>query len=144
MPAHLRAQVDALAGKKTGSRSRNLEAKIQKPVASSQYSEVRGHRRRQPNKTEATYRTEVLGQRGDLAAVHYEGLTVRMANGHRYTPDWVVVTVGGGIECHEVKGGYALNSQQRARLAFDQVRVEFPWVAWTWATRTKDGWRIGG
>ena len=47
----------------------------------------------------------MLGRRGDAAAVHYEGLTLRMANGHRYTPDWVVVTAGGQIECHEVKGG---------------------------------------
>ena len=66
-----------------------------------------------------------------------------MANGHRYTPDWVVVTTGGRIECHEVKGGYALHSQQRARLAFDQARVEYPWIVWVWAVKTKDGWRIG-
>jgi len=64
-----------------------------------------------------------------------------MANGHRYTPDWVVVTAGGRIECHEVKGGYALHSHQRARLAFDQARIEFPWIMWVWAVKTKNGWR---
>lgn len=103
-----------------------------------------GRRGRGPNKTEAAYRVQVLDRRGDVAAIHYEGLTLRMANGHRYTPDWMVVTAGGRIECHEVKGGHALHSQQRARLAFDQARVEFPWLAWTWATRTKDGWKVGG
>jgi hypothetical protein len=103
-----------------------------------------GERGRCPNKTEAAYRAEVLDRRNDVAAVHFEGLTLRMANGHRYTPDWVVVTEGGRIECHEVKGGYALHSQQRARLAFDQARVEFPWMGWVWAMRSRDGWKIGG
>ena len=51
--------------------------------------------RREPNKTEAAYRAEVLGPRTDVAAIHYEGLTFRMGNGHRYTPDWVVVTTDG-------------------------------------------------
>ena len=130
LPLHLRAQVDAFC--------RPAAAAPARPAGRM----PRG--RRVPNKTEAAYRAEVLGRRGDVAAVHYEGLTFRMANGHRYTPDWVVVTSGGRIECHEVKGGYALHSQQRARLAFDQVRVEFPWIAWTWATKTKQGWKMGG
>ena len=103
-----------------------------------------GERGRVPNRTEAAYRGEVLGRRSDVAAVHYQGLTFHMANGHRYTPDWVAVTTGGRMECHEVKGGYRLHSQQRARLAFDQARVEFPWIVWVWAAKTKQGWKIGG
>ena len=99
-----------------------------------------GRGRREPNKTEAAYRAEVLDRRGDVAAIRYEGLTFRMGNGHRYTPDWLVVTKGGGIECHEVKGRYRLRSHQRARLAFDQARVEFGWVVWVWAVRTGRRW----
>jgi len=91
----------------------------------------RGHR--EPNKTEADYRATQL--RGMDA--RYEALTFHMANGHRYTPDWVVFTGDGNIECHEVKGGYALGSEQRARLAFDQARVEFPWVVWVWAKKSE-------
>ena len=131
LPAHVRAQVDALMPRGA--------TPVVSGAASANRSAAR--RRREPNKTEAAYRAEVLGRRGDVAAVHYEGLTLRMANGHRYTPDWVVVTAGGRIECHEVKGGFALHSQQRARLAFDQARVEFPWIVWVWAVKTKDGWR---
>ena len=128
LPAHLRAQVDALTRRT--------------PVATAGAAADRGKlaRGRRPSKTEAAYRAEVLGRRPDVAAVHYEGLSFRMANGHRYTPDWVVVTADGRIECHEVKGSHALHSRQRARLAFDQVKVEFPWVEWVWATRTKSGW----
>ena len=85
--------------------------------------------RKGPNKTEARYRDERL--RGLDA--RYEALTFRMANGHRYTPDWVVFGADGGIECHEVKGAYKLGSHGRARLAFDQARAEFPWFGWVWA-----------
>jgi hypothetical protein len=143
LPAHLKAQVDALsAGWKSGVSSQNPEVGSPQPEAGA--GRPAGARRRCPNKTEAAYRTEVIGPRSDVAAVYYEGLTIRMANGHRYTPDWVVITTGGRIECHEVKGGYALHSHQRARLAFDQARVEFPWIFWVWSVKTKDGWTKGG
>jgi hypothetical protein len=88
-----------------------------------------GARRRGPNKTELDYQRRHL--RGMDA--RYEALTFRMANGHRYTPDWVVFVDGKPVACHECKGGYALHSQQRARLAFDQARVEFPGLCWVWA-----------
>ena len=90
-----------------------------------------------PTKTEAEFRTRYLGGTG----ARFEALVFRLANGHRYTPDWVVVTAGGRVECHEVKGGYSLHSHQRARLAFDQARIEFPWIVWVWAVKAKNGWR---
>jgi len=140
LPEHLKVQVDALtAGKKSVVRGQESDGKPETGVGRPGRA---GHRI--PNKTEAAYRAEVLGRRGDVAAVYYEGLTLRMANGHRYTPDWVVVTAGGRIECHEVKGAYALHSQQRARLAFDQARVEFPWIVWVWAAKTEREWTEGG
>jgi hypothetical protein len=94
---------------------------------------------KQMNKTECHYLDNVL--RGKDA--RYEALTFRMSNQHRYTPDFVVFEAGRPIECHEVKGGYALHSQQRARLAFDQCSKEFPGLRWIWAAKHKDGWRVG-
>ena len=94
-----------------------------------------------PNKTEACYRSQVLARRPDIQTIRYEGITLRMENGHRYTPDWIVVTKTGTVEAHEVKGGYRLHSYGRARLAFDQAAIEFPWLTWIWANKTKDGWR---
>ena len=81
-----------------------------------------------PNKTEAAYRARHLVGKD----ARYEALTFRMANGHRYTPDWVVMDGGRPVECHEVKGSYRLGSYQRARLAFDQARVEYPGIVWVW------------
>jgi hypothetical protein len=94
--------------------------------------------RRRPNKTEARYAAEML--RG--LDVRYEAVTVRLANGHRYTPDWVVFEGGRPVACHEVKGAYRFGSHQRARLAFDQAAAEWPGVRWVWATWTGDEWKI--
>jgi len=88
-----------------------------------------------PNKTEAHYRRAYIDTRYDVKSVHYEGLTLRMANGHKYTPDYVVVTNDGVIELHEVKGSYKLGSYGRAKLAFDQAKVEFPCFKFVWWTK---------
>lgn len=97
---------------------------------------------RQPNKTESTYRAQVIDRMRCVWGVKYEGLTFRMANGHKYTPDWIVVLDSGRVECHECKGPYRLGSHQRARLAFDQARVEFPWADWVWAVKDGGTWRV--
>ena len=96
-----------------------------------------------PNKTELEYRRMFIEpRRGALGSVAFEGLTFRLANGHRYTPDWVYVE-GGQLVCVEVKGSYRFGSHQRARLAFDQAAVEWPDVRWIWAERRKDGtWKV--
>lgn len=83
---------------------------------------------RGPNATELAYLREGLVG----VDARYEALTFRLANGHRYTPDWVVFFAGAPVACHEVKGAYRLHSHGRARLAFDQARVEFPGLAWVW------------
>ena len=92
---------------------------------------------RQPNKTEL----EAKRLHCPVDA-RYESVTFHMANGHRYTPDFVWWQ-DGRMYCLEAKGSYKLGSYQRARMAFDQVRTEFPDVAWVWAERRKDGtWKI--
>jgi hypothetical protein len=93
-----------------------------------------------PNKTEARYAREVLAPLGIEA--RYEGLTFRLANGHRYTPDWVYFDQTGKLVCGEVKGAYRFGSHQRARLAFDQARLEWPSITWIWATWTGKEWSI--
>ena len=95
-----------------------------------------------PNKSEAEYHRMFLAPRlanGELTGCWYEGLTFRMANGHRYTPDWVCRTASGAFICIEVKGLFRFGSHQRARLAFDQARIEWPNVEWRWAVRCKGG-----
>ena len=90
-----------------------------------------------PNATESAYRSDRLA---GLDA-RFEGLTINLANGHRYTPDWVVFSAGAPVECHEVKGSYRLHSHQRAKLAFDQAATEWPGVRFVWAERSNGSWK---
>jgi hypothetical protein len=84
---------------------------------------------KQPNKTEQRYYDRYL----KFKDARYEAVTWKMANGHRYKPDWVVFEAGRPVECIEVKS-YRFHSQGRARLAFDQAKQEFNGLRWTWAT----------
>ena len=94
--------------------------------------------RKGSTKTEAEFaRCYLVGK-----AARFEALVFRLANGHRYTPDWVYVE-GGRLVCVEVKGSRRLGSYQRARVAFDQVVVEWPDARWIWAERRGDGsWHV--
>ncbi len=93
-----------------------------------------------PNKTELRYLRDVIQPLGEVG--RYEALTFRMANGHRYTPDWVYADqTTGRLTCVEVKGAYRFGSHQRARLAFDQARTEWPGITWIWAIWTGKEWR---
>jgi len=58
------------------------------------------------NKLEQAY-SDVLAHRvrqGEIAWFKYEGVTFRLGQDCRYTPDFMVMTPDGGIELHETKG----------------------------------------
>ena len=101
-------------------------------------------KRGEPNKTEAAYGC-ILKQEAGYEP-HYEGLTFRLKNGHKYTPDWVVMLPDMRVLCVEVKArgknGYRQPSYQRARVMFDQCRVEWPNYSWRWAERVNGEWEI--
>jgi len=94
--------------------------------------------RKGPTKTETDFaRCHLAGK-----SARFEALVFRLANGHRYTPDWVYVE-GGRLVCVEVKSSRRLGSYQRARVAFDQAAVEWPDARWIWAERCEDGsWHV--
>lgn len=108
---------------------------------------VRGHtvsprQAKQPNKTEAEY-GRMLGLEFPGALIIFEGFSLRMSNGHRYTPDWVVCK-DDLLLCVEVKArgknGFRHPSYQRARLAFDQCRHDYPAIQWRWAEKHCGRW----
>jgi len=60
------------------------------------------------NKTEAEYAL-MLGDRqarGEVAWWKYEGITMKLADDTRYTPDFAVMLASGEMEFHETKGGF--------------------------------------
>lgn len=91
-----------------------------------------------PNPTERLFRDQHLAGQD----ARFEGHKFKMANGHTYTPDWAVFVGGVLTDVYEVKGGYAFYSQGRARLAFDQCRVEFPAVRFHWARQTGKTFKV--
>jgi hypothetical protein len=58
------------------------------------------------NKTEAAYEAHLNLRKiiGEVAWFEFEGMTFRLADNTRYTPDFNVMLTNGVLECHEVKG----------------------------------------
>ena len=90
-----------------------------------------------PNGTEAAYNRDVLDGKGI-----YEGITLRLPGGSRYTPDWLSVCALGFVHLHEVKGTYRFPSEGRALTAWREARASFPMFRFHWAVRTKEGWEF--
>ena len=97
-------------------------------------SKVIKRNKRTPNKTESDYNNRELNGKG-----MYEAVTLHLAGGSRYTPDYMTVDENGRIDFHEVKGSYRFHSHGRARTAFLECVVAFPMFGFTWAKREKDG-----
>ena len=85
-------------------------------------------------KTEQAYEAELIALYG-RDNVFFEALTLRLRNGHRYTPDFVVRIGHGDLAMIEVKGSYRLHSYQRARLAFDQAKLDWPEFFFRWVEK---------
>ena len=98
-----------------------------------------------PNKTELAY-SYSLKMEHPLNTPYFEGLTFKLLNGHRYTPDWVMRLDDDKVMCVEVKArgknGFRQPSYQRARVMFDQCRVEWPNYLWRWAELHNGEWTI--
>lgn len=92
-------------------------------------------------KTENSAR-DWLERCGKYSRVRVHPFTLRMDNGHRYTPDFLCTPLDASKPrvVVEVKGSYRLHSYGRARLAFDQARLEYPEFAFVWMEKTKTGW----
>ena len=59
------------------------------------------------NKTEARYAVELVARKrmGEVRWWRFEGMTLRIANGARYTPDFTVLPADGPLEFVEIKAG---------------------------------------
>ncbi len=121
-----------------------------------------------PNATETRYHLHYLVPRlrsGELACALYEFFTLRLADGVRYTPDWVTLTHEAaarfgplldiaesmvlrapipagfldGFEAHEVKGGHIWDD---ARVKLKVAASQFP-CRFVLGQKTKGQWIVG-
>jgi hypothetical protein len=86
--------------------TRHIEGQ-QSAVVSPQRTRALGRLKRGVrNKTEAAYESHLNLRKitGEVVWFEFEGITFRLADDTRYTPDFAVMLTGGILECHEVKG----------------------------------------
>lgn len=126
LPAHVRAAID---------RGRvRPAAPTPTPAAPTK------KRRGTMNKTEARYAVELeLGrQNGVLLWWAFEPITLRLATGARFTPDFAVLTSAGALECHETKGGFIREAAMvRLKVAASLYPFRFVLVQFTKGTKTE-------
>lgn len=91
------------------------------------------------NKTEAKYYAHLLQRQavGEILAILYEGIKLKIADKTFYTPDFVVVTPH-GVELHEVKGFW----EDDARVKWKATAEAFWWFTFKAVTKGKGGWTI--
>lgn len=73
------------------------------------------------------------------------GVTLRMSNGHKYTPDLLVMLPDRYLLVEvkqRGKNGFRQNSYQRAKLAYDQCRTEFLLFDYRWAEKQGGVWHV--
>lgn len=79
------------------------------------------------NKTEAEYAAELtcLQMAGEIQWYVFEGMTLKLADNTRYTPDFAVMRADGLIECHEVKGFWRDDARVKIKVAAELFPFRF-------------------
>ena len=76
---------------------------------------------------------------GEISAYRFEPYWFGLANDCRYKPDFEVVMPDGGIEYHEVKGGYV---REDGKIKFKVAGQMYPEYRWVWAQWIDGVWKI--
>lgn len=81
----------------------------------------------QMNKTEAAYAQELEARKNakELLWYVFEGVTLKLADGCRYTPDFAVLRADGVMEMHEVKGYWTDDARAKIKVAADKFPFKF-------------------
>lgn len=90
------------------------------------------------NKTEEAYaaRLEFQKHTGHILWYKFEGITFKLADDTRYTPDFVVMLSNGELEAHEVKGQWQDDAKVKIKVAASMFPLRFIAVK---VRRKKDG-----
>ena len=93
------------------------------------------------SKAEAAYAQmlEARKRTGEIADWRYEAITLKLAEGVRYTPDFLLADHDGEMTLVEVKGGYIRDD---ARIKLRVAAGQFPGFAWYLAVCSKGAWVV--
>lgn len=84
-------------------------------------------REREMNRLESAYAAELERRRlvREIAWWAFEALKLRLADNTFYTPDFVVMGVGGELEIHETKGFWEEDARIKIKVAAEQFPFRF-------------------
>lgn len=94
-----------------------------------------------PNKTEASY-MNLLAFEFPGCKISFEGISLRLDNGARYTPDVAVHTPEGLLLVEVKNAAYKHASYGRSKMAFNQCRLDYPQFQYRWAEKDKNTWNV--
>lgn len=79
------------------------------------------------NKTEAAYMAllEARKRAGEILWYQFEGITLKLADDTRYTPDFFVLMADGSLECHETKGFWRDDARVKIKVAASMFPFRF-------------------
>ena len=96
------------------------------------------------NKTEArySYKLKAMLLSGEILWYKFEGITLKLADDTRYTPDFAVMTKENVIELHEVKGSKYIFTDD-AKVKVKVTAEQFPFVMKVFYQISKsDNWEM--
>ncbi len=67
---------------------------------------------------------------GEVIWWKYEGMTLKLADDTRYTPDFALMLRSGAIECHEIKGFLRDDALVKIKVAAAQFPFKFRMFSW--------------
>ena len=68
---------------------------------------------------------DAMQARGEVLWWCFEGLTFKLAEGSRYTPDFAVLMADGQIEIHETKGRWIGDAKTKIKVASAKFPFQF-------------------
>jgi hypothetical protein len=79
------------------------------------------------NKTEAAYARNLQDRQfaGEIAWYKFEAVKLRLADNTFYSPDFLVLTVDGALEVHEVKGFWEEDARVKIKVAASIYPLRF-------------------
>lgn len=95
------------------------------------------------NRTEAEYSRllESLRTSGEVLWWAFEGITLKLAEGSRYTPDFFLMRSDGTLECHEVKSRWIGDAKTKMRIAAEKFPFKFTAV-YALPKKAGGGWEL--
>ena len=101
---------------------------------------ARGSKGMTGTEREYSMQLEAMKRRGEIFDWKFEGITLRLADRCRYTPDFFVIVAMAPLRLRfcEIKGRHVWDD---SKVKFKVAREQNKWAEWELHQKTKGGWR---